>query len=69
MTTEVLTLLSGFLGAMPSQVGTWDKKVIDYLTRDAEAYQAFKSGTDSARWDIYAGVKYSELRAGAQPSA
>jgi hypothetical protein len=58
MHTEVLSLLSHFLGALPAQVSAWDTKVIEHLTADKKALQAFRTGNDDTRWNIYAGIKY-----------
>lgn len=58
MYSEVLKLLSTYLEALPAQVGTWDRKVVEYLSRNAPIYQEFKSGNDSTRWSIYSGIKF-----------
>lgn len=61
MHSEVLTLLSSFLGAVPAQVKAWDKKVIDHLAGNAKTFQEFKTGNENTRWKIYAGIKYQGL--------
>jgi hypothetical protein len=58
MHSEVLKLLSTYLEALPAQVNTWDRKVVEYLSRNTSIYQEFKSGNDATRWGIYAGIKY-----------
>lgn len=61
MQQEVLTLLSSFLEAIPVQVKTWDKKVIDYLSNNAKALQEFKAGNNSTKWNIYSDIRYKHL--------
>lgn len=61
MHSEVLTLLSKFLGAVPAQVKAWDKKVIDYLAGNTKTFQEFKAGNDTTKWNIYARIKYKGL--------
>jgi len=61
MHSEVLSLLSSFLGAVPAQVKAWDQKVIEHLAGNVKAFNEFKKGNEATRWNIYAGIKYKGL--------
>jgi hypothetical protein len=57
MQTEVVKVLSSFLGALPYQVQTWDSAVVEYLANSPRAFEAFVQGNEQARWDIYSKVR------------
>lgn len=61
MQKEVLALLSSFLEAIPAQVKLWDKRVIEYLSSNANALREFKAGSHSTKWNIYAEIRYKHL--------
>lgn len=58
MKPDIVKSLANFLEAIPYQVATWDKKVVDHLFAHPEKLQAFHSGSASTKWRIYSSIKY-----------
>lgn len=58
MSTEIVKSLATFLEAIPYQVVTWDKSVIDHLAANPEKMQDFRSGSIATKWRIYSAIKY-----------
>lgn len=58
METDIVRSLANFLEAAPYQVMHWDKKVVDHFTSNPEAMHAFRTGSATTKWDLYAAVKY-----------
>ena len=58
MKSNVIHELASFLEARPYQVQAWDRKVIDHMVRNAEAFRNFQKGGAAAKWDIYSAIKY-----------
>ena len=61
MNPEIVKSLAHFLEALPDQVATWDKKVVDHLSANPDKLQAFHSGSATAKWGIYSSIKYRNL--------
>jgi hypothetical protein len=61
MKPETVKSLANFLEAIPYQVATWDKKVIDYLDEHPEQMKDFHSGSATMKWKIYSSIKYQPL--------
>jgi hypothetical protein len=59
MRPDVVNSLAAFLEAMPYQVETWDRKVVERLSADQEKLNAFDAGTADTKWWIYSSIKYS----------
>ena len=62
MSTEIVKSLASFLEAVPYQVETWDKRVIEHLATNPEKMHAFRNGTPLAKWRIYSAIKYPQHR-------
>jgi hypothetical protein len=58
MKPEIVKSLANFLEAMPYQVATWDKKVVDHLAAHPEKLKDFHAGTPTKKWGIYSAIKY-----------
>lgn len=58
MEPEVVKSLANFLEAIPYQVATWDKKVVDHLTANPEKMKDFHMGSATMKWEIYSSIKY-----------
>jgi hypothetical protein len=58
MHTEIVKTLASFLEAVPYQVATWDKSVIEHLIAHPEQMKAFSTGSATTKWRIYASIKY-----------
>lgn len=58
MKPEIIKSLANFLEAIPYQVATWDKKVVEHLSAHPEKMQDFHSGSASTKWRIYSSIKY-----------
>lgn len=58
MNTKIVGMLASFLEAMPDQVATWDRKVVDYLDANPEKMKDFHSGSQTVKWRIYSSIKY-----------
>lgn len=61
MEPEVVKSLANFLEAIPYQVATWDKKVVDHLTAHPEKMRDFHMGSATMKWKIYSSIKYQPL--------
>jgi hypothetical protein len=61
MNPEIVKSLAVFLEALPEQVATWDKKVVEHLSTHPDKLRAFHSGSPTAKWRIYAAIKYHHL--------
>lgn len=61
MYPEIVSSLATFLEALPYQVATWDKRVVDHLAANPEKLQDFKNGTATVKWRIYSSIKYRAL--------
>jgi hypothetical protein len=61
MNPEIVKSLAHFLEALPEQVATWDKKVVEHLSAHPDKLHAFHSGSATAKWRIYASIKYRTL--------
>lgn len=59
MHIEIVKTLANFLEAIPYQVATWDKHVVDHLARNPDKMQVFKNGSLEAKWRIYSSIKYA----------
>lgn len=58
MELDIVKSLANFLEAIPYQVATWDKKVIDHLVAHPEKMKDFHSGSITMKWKIYSSIKY-----------
>lgn len=58
MKPEIVNLLASFLEAIPYQVATWDKKVVDHLFAHPDKMQDFQNGSATTKWRIYSSIKY-----------
>ena len=58
MSTEIVKSLANFLEAMPYQVETWDKNVVEHLSANPEKMKAFSTGSATMKWRIYSSIKY-----------
>jgi hypothetical protein len=58
MELEIVKSLASFLEAIPYQVATWDKKVVDHLAAHPEKMRDFHSGSPTTKWGIYSSIKY-----------
>ncbi len=56
--SNVVFELAKFLDALPYQVQAWDRKVVDHLTHNTEAFRRFQRGCHIVKWDIYSAIKY-----------
>jgi len=62
MNPEIVKSLANFLEALPYQVATWDKNVVEHLTANPEKMQAFSTGSATTKWRIYASIKYRPFK-------
>lgn len=58
MRSDIVKSLATFLEALPYQVETWDKRVIDTLFAQPEKLDDFRNGSPTAKWRIYSSIKY-----------
>lgn len=58
MNPETVKSLAHFLEAVPDQVATWDRVVVDHLDAHPEKMRDFQSGTATTKWGIYSAIKY-----------
>lgn len=58
MNPEIVTTLATFLEAIPDQVATWDRKVVDHLSANPEEMRMFNNGSATIKWHIYSAIKY-----------
>lgn len=61
-TKAVIHEVARFLEALPYQVQAWDRKVIEYLSRNPEIFQKFQRGCSITKWNIYSRIKYEALK-------
>lgn len=58
MDLDIVKSLANFLDAIPYQVATWDRKVVDHLKAHPEKMQDFHRGCATTKWRIYSAIKY-----------
>ena len=61
MREAVLQHLATYFDAHPYQVALYDRKVVDHLTANSEALEAFAKGDAVAKWEMYRSIKYFDL--------
>jgi hypothetical protein len=58
MNPEIVKSLAHFLEAIPYQVATWDRHVVDHLAAHPEKMKDFHQGSATTKWRIYSSIKY-----------
>lgn len=58
MKKKVISELSSYLNASPSQVRAWDAKVINHFVDNPAVFSQFQNGCHYRKWDIYHAIRY-----------